>query len=96
MALKWNARPVTKSVLMGNLVHATESQKKTNRYREACLITERLSKDENKGEVCSLGYASVGTDAIPVALRHCRMHNVLELDLRSNGITADGILFLVD
>ena len=45
-------------------------------------------------KVLHLGYASVGYDSIHIVLRHLRLHNVLEVDLRCNGINPDGTTFM--
>lgn len=98
------AQPVAKNipyrdVLLGPMVHATESHKTGSSFVHAANLAKKLeralTKDEITGETTlQLGYSSISSESMSVVLRHCKYKNIQGLDLRANGINPDTLVII--
>ncbi|CAD7956083.1 unnamed protein product [Amoebophrya sp. A120] len=70
---------------------------KQNMNPKEIIITTKLAKSARNAmskKVLQLGYCSLGTETMGVVVKHMRLHQVQEVDLRCNAIGADALVIL--
>lgn len=55
---------------------------------------QKAARNAMSKKVLHLGYCSLGAETLGVVIRHMRLHNVQEVDLRCNAIGPDALVIL--